>query len=233
MQDTEGMNEINNSKNPIRTVLGFLLDLIFPIHCLDCGMEGEWLCENCRQALKKRHEPQQIYVANGNYLDEVIVAADFKDEIVEKLVKSFKYQLVRNLAGSLSGFLTDASICKGINGCEYGLIPVPLHKRRLRWRGFNQAELLASALARKTQQPIFTALLLRVKYNIPQAQLKARERTGNMHGCFAVSEPERVRGGNFILVDDVVTTGSTMNECARILKENGAVKVIGLAFAHG
>ena len=112
------------------------------------------------------------------------------------------------------------------------LVPVPLHARRLRERGFNQAVLLGESLGRAWRLPLARRALRRVRWTEPQAGLSAAERAENIRGAFAVAEPARVAGRRVLLVDDVYTTGSTVTECARELKRAGATAVFVVTVAR-
>jgi ComF family protein len=109
------------------------------------------------------------------------------------------------------------------------LAPVPLHPRRLKARGFNQALLLAQAFPDK---PVGLEVLTRERYTVPQVGLKPRERRENVKGAFDVPQPAKVKGKNILLIDDLYTTGSTVRECARVLRRAGAVRVEVLTVAR-
>lgn len=114
------------------------------------------------------------------------------------------------------------------------VIPVPLHLKRFRWRGFNQSELLAENIASHFNFPLKKSALLRIKNNIPQADIKERrERLENIRGAFSCVDSEIVKGKRVILIDDVCTTSGTMSECAKILKFSGAKEVWGVVAARG
>ena len=111
------------------------------------------------------------------------------------------------------------------------IIPVPLHRRRLRWRGFNQAELLAAAL--DLQIPLEPAILKRKRYTKPQVSMRDRRaRKENLRDAFVVTDARAVRGKTILLVDDVITTGSTLAYCAAALKHAGAQHVYCLVVAR-
>jgi len=112
------------------------------------------------------------------------------------------------------------------------IIPVPLHVERLRWRGFNQALLLARPLARRYRIPVDPFLLRRVRPTPPQVGLSEAERRRNLVGAFAVRDAAALRGRQILLVDDVYTTGATVDACARALRRGGAKRVDVLVLAH-
>jgi ComF family protein len=104
-------------------------------------------------------------------------------------------------------------------------VPVPLHLDRLRWRGFNQSLLLAQAIGHARQIPVDPFLLERIRPTVPQTQLDENERSANVRGAFAVQNTERLKEKTVLLIDDVYTSGSTVNECARMLRRAGAAAV--------
>ena len=119
------------------------------------------------------------------------------------------------------------------------IMPVPLHSRRLRWRGFNQAKLIAEIISQKLtpgfEIPILDEILIRKKYTRPQMKVKNYlDRQKNIQDSFILNEPgfEKVKNKKILLIDDVATTASTLLECARILKENGAKKVFAAVIAR-
>ena len=112
------------------------------------------------------------------------------------------------------------------------IAPVPLHRGRRIERGFNQAELLGRGLARETGCSLEPDLLVRRRPTAPQAGLNARERRTNLRGSFAAPRPEAVRGRKILLIDDVTTTGATLEACARALKRAGAGRVVVLTLAR-
>lgn len=112
------------------------------------------------------------------------------------------------------------------------ILPVPLHIRRLRWRGFNQSLLLAKTCFSTWKEKIHPDLLQRHRATIPQTQLDGADRRSNLAGAFSLRDPEAVRDKRVLLVDDVFTTGSTLRECAEILSKAGAGKIIAFTLAR-
>ena len=112
------------------------------------------------------------------------------------------------------------------------IMPVPLHIKRLRERAFNQSLILARAIAEKYAIPLDFISLKRHIYTQPQITLGKKDRQANVRGAFQVKNPENTAGGRILLVDDVYTTGSTLNECARVLVQNGAEEVAVLTLAR-
>jgi ComF family protein len=112
------------------------------------------------------------------------------------------------------------------------IIPVPLHRSRLRQRGFNQAVLIGRELSRHLALPMAPDALIRTRATEPQIELSAAERRVNVRGAFSVKCPESIAGKRILLLDDVMTTGSTMDECSKELKKEGAAKIIALTIAR-
>lgn len=112
------------------------------------------------------------------------------------------------------------------------IIPIPLHKKRFKERGYNQSELLAKALSKKINLPLVLNNLIKVKETTTQTKLTKLERKENLNGCFEIKNRDEIVGKNILLLDDVFTTGATTEEASRVLKSAGANKIYILTFAH-
>lgn len=239
-------------KNAWAKLVGRFLDILLPVECLGCGQADQWLCPNCLAKIKFQKIDQCLVCKKTTYLgqthqgcrektwlDGVVIAADWEDPLLQDAIHKYKYKFVTDLAEPLAQILvkkiTEPGWAQLFKGKNIMLVPVPLHQRRWRWRGFNQAELLAEKIGNKFNWPVMGSLMFRRRYTRPQAKLKKEEREKNLVGVFGVGT--RVSGElkdrTIILVDDVITTGTTVNECAKILKENGAKEVWGIALARG
>jgi len=223
------------------------------------NLKPEQYCLNCK---KPNDFGQFCPPCRINYdLDGVWIAALYDDRLVARAIKSLKYYFVSSLAGDLSKLLISfvdtlleqARIVRPelvaglawrsfrkIQGLPSALlnfkgnliVPVPLSKKRLRWRGFNQAEILARTFVGHYGREMNGRDLVRLKHKKPQAKLSEAERLYNLKDCF-VWRGADLGKRNIILIDDVVTTGATLNECAKVLKANGAGEVWGLVVAKG
>ena len=181
------------------------------------GAERDRVCEDC---LRKR---PSYDVARAPYLyDGALMTA----------IHELKYAQRSHLADSLGSLLASfAQTWIGeLKGCL--IMPVPLHPRRLRTRGFNQSLLLARRVASKTGSYFDFLSLRRTRFTEPQTELSSEERKKNVRKAFEVVKPEAVKGRTIVLVDDVATTGSTLNECAKALKRAGADSVLCLVLAR-
>jgi ComF family protein len=112
------------------------------------------------------------------------------------------------------------------------IVPVPLHPKRLRQRGFNQSGLLAGEFSRRIKVPVSFDIVVRKKQTQPQTRLKRGERLKNVKGAFEISGAERIRGRRILLIDDVFTTGTTLSECAKTLKKGGATEVYAITITR-
>ena len=181
------------------------------------GLEEDHLCEEC---LRKR----PLY-------DAALAPYHYEGSLM-KAIHQFKYSSKVFLADSLGPLLVQFAQ-KHVKGSKDILtIPVPLHPKRLRERGFNQSLLLARHLADGLCTELDFLSLRRVKSTLPQTGLDREERRKNVRSAFRLVNPKAVKGKLILLVDDVATTGNTLNECARVLKRSGARKVLCLVLAR-
>jgi ComF family protein len=206
----------------------FIWDLLFPVECLGCGQAERWLCDSCLSKIK----PYQQKFSNWltpNFLDEVEIVGDYQDLVLSQALHYFKYRFVKDLGEELVKLVVRDKVGK-FRG--YTLVPIPLHVKRLRYREFNQAEVLAQALGEKFNFEINVDILRRIKSTVPQMTLGRQERLENIKNIFLVERSHREKGMRVLLVDDVLTTGATLNEAARVLKAAGVVRVAALVLAH-
>ena len=206
-------------------------------------MSGGFLCESCRSSLPAVKPPlcprcglpestNEVCAGCGDHpgaLDGMFSPYRFEG-VVRQAVHQLKYRNLRALAGPLADLMADHLEDGGATGSV--LVPVPLHRRRLRERGYNQSALLARRLGERTGIPVSGDCLERLRRTPPQARTASvRERRENVAGVFACRD-RRLRGERVLLVDDVATSGATMEACAVALKEAGAAFVQGLTLAR-
>jgi ComF family protein len=212
-----------------------LLDIVMPPTCGGCGAEGAALCGSCLGALSRRaREPAGAPVGMPATLPDGIVSlewcASFSGPVREAL-HALKYRGQRGLVGPLADALAERW---RRSGCPADVVAwVPVHLDRLRERGFDQAELLARALAQRVGVPV-AGLVERRTRTAAQHDLGRGDRAGNVGGAFAVPPGARgdVAGRWVALVDDVVTTGATRSGCARALRAAGATAVSAVTVAR-
>jgi len=220
----------------MKKIVKFILDLLFPIECLGCGQADQWLCPSCLNKIKLNFDGRPQAQNKDCGLSGVWVAADYRDPLLAGAIKSFKYDFVSDLGGSLAEVLQRYLAIK-INNQEISnfdlVVPVPLSRKRHLWRGFNQAEILASIIGAKFGWPICTALLFRQANNRPQVGLGAAARQKNVKGIFTIKNGAEFKGKKILLIDDVLTSGATLSECAKALAAAGAGEIWGLVLAQG
>lgn len=217
--------------------------LLFPAFCFGCRQEGTYLCPDCQALLdiSSVHNPY-----TGEYLDCLYFSVDYKNYLIKKIIKSFKYQpFIKDLSKTLADLIIShfqlidnkpdffLNPENDISNKNYILVPVPLDKQKLKKRGFNQAELLAKDMGSYLNFPIKKGCLIKIKKTFPQVGLDNRSRKDNLKSAFAIKEKEAVKNKNILLIDDVFTSGATLNECAKVLKRAGAKQVIGITVARG
>ena len=218
-----------------------VLDLVFPLNCTVCHRDGRLLCQGCESALPRLEKPYCAICATPGTpaLCESCATAPpaidgtrvpfTLDGAIRDMVYGLKYRNLRAAAEDL-GRLLAAHLESNPVPADV-MMPVPLHKRRERERGYNQSELLARALGKGTAVPVETRALVRTRNTPPQVAIGSQEeRRRNVEGAFECTAT--VAGSMIVLIDDVVTTGSTLFACAAALKAAGASSVWGLALAR-
>lgn len=212
-----------------------LLDLVFPPFCPVCAArldEGrrDPLCGTCWSAIG-RLEPPGCDDVGGAGPDYARAAARYEG-VVREALHAFKFRGRRALAAPLGDLLIEVVTGRLPAGAPDLLLPVPLHPRRERERGFNQAALLARRVGRAWGCPVREGVLVRTRATASQTELDAPARRDNVRAAFRVRRPAVVAGRHVVVVDDVLTTGATLAECARCLREAGARRVGVLTVAR-
>ncbi|MBU1092287.1 hypothetical protein KJ836_01260 [Patescibacteria group bacterium] len=221
-----------------------LLNAVFPPRCLSCNQFGRWVCENCWEKIELIKTPicYRCYQLSEGFklcptcrkqqaLNRVIVCAHWQASL-KKIVYGLKYRRVRVVVNLLGGLLNQAISQLSVDR-DVVVVPVPLHYSRYWHRGFNQAENLARVVAEQNHWPIASALV-RVKPTLPQFGLNKMTRKHNLAGAFLIRQGSKplIVGKTVIIIDDIITTGATLNECAKILRQSGAKEVWGLVLAR-
>ena len=236
-------------RDMIKEVLNFALDTLFPIECIGCGKEGQWVCDGC--AMKIPLSPQtncfscKRAAAGGATcfdcqksfpLTRLLRFFDYDEPIIKEGIRVAKYSYVKNIFERFSEIAAShlATMLEGndIDPRALIFVPVPLHPRRLRERGFNQAQVIGETMAQRCSG-IFAGVLRRVRATLPQADLDEADRSKNIKAAFVCRERAIVEGRYVVLVDDVATTGNTLSECAKVLRNAGARQIWGLVLAKG
>jgi competence protein ComFC len=222
-----------------------LISLFYPPICTICAADvgpSEYLCGDCNAKAARIVPPfcetcsepfpgaitDAFTCANCGHRKlyfETAVAAYRSRGIVRRVIHDFKYNRQIHLRHVVAEWLADALDDVRLRSRRFDrLVPVPLHPARRRERGFNQADLLAELLSRRTSIPL-QPVLQRVRYTKTQTAFDRAERMENLRNAFRLRKNATVQGYRVLLIDDVLTTGSTLSECARVLKVAGAVSV--------
>ncbi|MFA6028072.1 MAG: ComF family protein [Patescibacteria group bacterium] len=211
-----------------------LLDYLFPIRCLgECGAWDQWLCPRCEQKIKQKNKI--IFKEDNIYLSGLYFLHPYSNSLIQKLIHQLKYQYSEEIAKILG---RNMALCLDQN-FDY-IIPIPLNKKRFCERGFNQSELMAENIINYSVgtyhgMSLRNDILTRTRNTAAQAQLGHELRAKNIHNAFSLNKKtiHMVSGKKILLIDDVYTTGATMNACAKLLKENRAKEIWGITAAKG
>lgn len=209
---------------PLAKMLETLLDWVFPPKCGGCGQSGQWLCAQClAQVNYVNSSPGARTIAATHpglhaALRSVHSVAWFEGPL-RSAIHNFKYNGQRVLAGPLANLLVRD--WERVRLPVDTIVGVPLHPQRQKERGYNQSHLLAAEFSRATGIPSANHALRRVRHTLPQVTLTAAERWQNVQGAFQ-GEPSVLAGKSILLIDDVCTTGATLEACARAALDAGA-----------
>lgn len=228
-----------------------ILDFFFPRKCLGCGRVGAYFCGNClnflslerqricpvceRPAVGGQTHPGCLTNSSLNGLTAVFVYRGLVKSAIVKLKYRFVSDLAKDLVEAFLSFCGEdesfVRFCREQNVC---LVPIPLHPRRHRWRGFNQSELLGRMITENLGINFCSDLLQRTRNTTPQTKLKEKERKKNIKGAFIINPNSKfiIHDSALMLFDDVWTTGATLKEAGRVLKQKGAKNVWGLTLAR-
>jgi len=217
--------------NKMLKILNKLLDLLFPPACIGCDKKGMYLCLECVENI----DPPETKCGENIY-----PIFSYKNRVVKKALWNLKYKGHTSIAEPLALFMYD-KVLEELSDLEIMedfknpiLIPIPLSKKRLRSRSFNQSEVIAREIYKidgSRTLGFIPGILCKIKETESQMSMKNKgKRLRNLDGCFAVKG--EVGGKNIILIDDITTTGTTINEARKTLLDAGAKKVIAFTVAH-
>jgi len=235
----------------------FLLDIFFPRFCLGCNKEGTYLCGDCKAVLDisenqyclcdknplripSNENKGKCQKCSGKALAGLYSALPYKEKpLTRKLIHFFKYEpfLAKDLSQTLAELIIDhlRLLGKNLGSLKENsiLIPVPADIKKTKRRGYNPPEALAKKLSEKLGIPCVFGNLMKIKKTLPQMELPKEAREQNLKNAFAIKNPAEFNGKKVFLIDDVYTTGSTMEECAKVLRLAGAKEVWGMVIARG
>ncbi len=226
-------------RNTIRSFPASILDFIFPPLCVCCqnllAHGNEHVCPPCWKSLKRVEATLPLFTETRDKLlmsgaiDELVSLYVFEKEgVFQKMIHSVKYSGTRALGVELGRRLGQIIVDHGARADA--LVPMPLHKRKLRERGYNQCEFIAQGLSGVAGIPVHNEYVRRAKFTQTQTALSIEERRRNMEQAFACVS-EEVKEKSIILIDDIITTGATIESCAEVLKRAGARRIIAASVA--
>lgn len=235
----------------MNAILKSLIWFLYPAQCRHCGenldpADGYYICKSCWDQVEYIEKP---YCEKCGFPLDPLSALPEKVFSCANCPAEFKFNRARSIAyyhnsaigeairllkddgktvmaDKLADIMVDG-MKRLLNPKDYDcIIPVPLHKKKLRKRGYNQMELIGRKVSEKTGIPLETKSLIKIKDTLPQRGLSGKERTQNVKDSFSVINPVNIERKRILLIDDVMTTGSTINECAKILVEEGKVESV-------
>lgn len=228
-----------------------ILDFLYPGRCPVCHEiivpAGAEVCESCIQKLSYVQEPycmkcgKPLLHSEREYCDDCSTnrryfsegrAVFLYDDVIKMSIYQFKYGGRQEYAGFYAGEMEKRYGRKIKSWHADALVPIPLHKDRKKKRGYNQAALIAKALGKRTELPVIEDLLIRERKTVPQKNLSAKERENNLKKAFKIGRND-VKLNSVILIDDIYTTGSTINAATQCLLESGVKKIYFLVLSIG
>ncbi|PIZ99454.1 MAG: hypothetical protein COX77_01560 [Candidatus Komeilibacteria bacterium CG_4_10_14_0_2_um_filter_37_10] len=235
----------------IKSLGQIILNCLWPLTCCSCHQDVFLLCPDCQEQITLRDKKQcplckgvqkntEICPAcqSTTALSKIIICTDYENSIIQKTIQAYKYQYLLPLAEPLAAILIK-KFEQLINQGEIIIdpknkpliIPTPLHRQRQWERGFNQSAQLAKIFARYFGFDYNERIIQRKRNTTHQAELNREKRLQNMINSFQITHANAIQNRIIILIDDVITTGATLNEQAKILKENGAAEIWALVIA--
>jgi ComF family protein len=229
-------------------MINIFLNILFPEKCPECekpalNHETSPLCSECWSSIRPYGGPGCQKCGKPLPSDEALHCGDclteepafhyarsygIYEDVLKKGINLFKYHGKKRLSRPLARFLMQMDL-----PFVDAVIPVPVYRKRLRQREFNQSALLSREIAKKRNVELITNCLVKTRDTQPQVGLSSEQRKTNLRNVFAVKNNKAVTAKNIILVDDVVTTGTTIRECSKALKKAGAANIYAISLAHG
>lgn len=210
-----------------------LYNMLFPFRCIGCGEYNHILCADCLRSIAN---PE--YIAGTGQID-LFTYGTYTTPVLQKSIKQIKFHGLRAvgapLGQALAASLSRSPAFSQLNASQAVVVPIPLHTRRLRERGYNQAAVIAHGVSTALNVPHISDALLRTNSAKRHSDLEHAERWQHIAEAFSVNPKygEQLKGAHVLLIDDVITTGATISEAAQVLLDYGASQVIACGVARG
>jgi len=218
-------------------MLGQIFDLIFPPKCIFCNKMLNYgakicVCENCRLKIPYINNKTLNLIKLNNYFDDIICICEYSGIIKEALIK-YKFFNKPSFGKTFAQLIYDSAIENSQLEKLDVITSVPLHPKKEQKRGYNQSHLISKHLGSLLKIEVNKNLIKRIKNTNSQSLLNRAERLKNVKDAFIVTDKDQVKGKSILVLDDILTTGTTINECCKVLKKAGAAKVIAATVAAG
>lgn len=232
----------------MKNIFKNLIELVFPSNCFGCETEGVWLCDKCLDLIQICDTACCFWCNSKNLrgnicssckrisnLSSLYSITVYQNPIFQKMLHNLKYNFASSTIDSFAMLLDKYFSLNKLPDLpkDSVLIPIPLHKKRLAERGFNQSELIAREIEKIIHLDIDSTLLTRIKNTKSQMTLNKSDRIINMENSFACINSDKIRGKNIVLIDDVLTTGETIKEATQVLLKSGCASVSAIVMAKG
>lgn len=211
-------------------MLEFVLNTLFPPACCICGkIDKNWICSNCKKRVERLEKSCVLDIENKKY--EKLLYIFKYESLIRKLMLRYKFSNKAYLNNFFATVITQSDEnCKLLKKYDM-IIPVPMHKKKMQKRGYNQTELIGEKLEKILNIPSRTDILQKVVNTTTQSKLSGKARQSNIKHAFFIKNDIEVEDKKIILLDDIYTTGATSEECSRILKDAGASEILVLVLA--
>ena len=209
-----------------------ILDILYPPFCCGCKKFGTYLCPNCYRQIDFIPLPLEVNLSE-KYLNNVYVTAHYQG-VIKKLIQTYKYKSVKDIGKILSQLIWYSTALPKVDLITY----IPLNKNKLRHRGFNQTKEICKYISPLMKVSYLSCLVKVGKYKAQASMENKEDRLNNLKNTFIINPQfkkylENKKIESILIIDDVITTGTTLNEAARVLKTLGIKNIYGFAIAHG
>lgn len=210
----------------------FVSNLIYPPTCGICGkLKSDFLCNKCQKILESQAKFKIEKNSNTNYYFEEHLYIFEYQGMIRKVILNYKFNDRAYLYKTIVNFLLKNEKFFAILESYDTIVPVPISRKRRKERGYNQSELIAKEIARNLSIEYNNQCLFKTKNIVEQSKLNKEERQKNIQGVYELHSPEMLQGKKILLIDDIYTTGSTVNECSKVLKQAQPKKIGVLTIA--